>query len=47
MDWKKLTLLGCIVGLTGCRGSTIVLGNLTSMAIVVAMLWSTINMNRG
>lgn len=32
--------------LSGCRGSTVLVGNLTAMAIVVVMMWSTLNMNR-
>lgn len=47
MNWK---ILGCagfgVFLMTGCRGSTVLVGNLTAMAIVVVMLWSTINMNR-
>ena len=46
-NWKTIALaisMGLLVG--GCRGSTIVAGNVTSMLIVVVMLWSTLNMNR-
>lgn len=38
-----LSLAGLI---SGCRGSTVLVGNLTAMAIVVVMMWSTLNMNR-
>jgi hypothetical protein len=39
-------LLSFVGFLSGCRGSTALVGNLTAMAIVVFMMWSTLNMNR-
>ena len=47
MDWKLIALAVGLTTMTGCKGSTIVVGNLTTMAIVVVMLWSTLNIDRG
>ena len=46
MNWKLAGIVLLAIGLSGCKGSAIVAGNLTSMVVVVAMLWSTLNMNR-
>ena len=46
MNWRVVVIAVVAAGVSGCKGSVIVAGNLTSMLIVVAMLWSTLNINR-
>jgi len=44
--YTKMFFTACIVGLVagGCRATTVVLGNLTTMFIVVVMFWSTLRL---
>jgi hypothetical protein len=46
MNWRVVAIAVVAAGVSGCKGSAVVAGNLTSMLVVVAMLWSTLNMNR-
>jgi ACR3 family arsenite efflux pump ArsB len=48
MSHKSIVAIGVAVALaaSGCRASTVVVGNLTSMCIVIVMMWSTLRMNR-
>ena len=47
MNWTRIGIVAAVMMSTaGCRGSTVLVGNLTAMAVVLVMLWSTLNMNR-
>lgn len=39
-------LLGMLLSTPGCQSSAFVVGNFASMAIVLVMLWSTLNIRR-
>lgn len=48
MRHKTIATIGIVAALAagGCRASTVVLGNLTTMCIVIVMFWSTLRLNR-
>gem|GEM_PF-4659090 len=39
-------ILGMLLSTPGCQSSAFVVGNFASMAIVLVMLWSTLNIRR-
>lgn len=47
MNWTRMGLVIALsLSTAGCRGSTVLAGNLTAMIVVLVMMWSTLNMNR-
>ncbi|MFB6351929.1 MAG: hypothetical protein ABEN55_11485 [Bradymonadaceae bacterium] len=47
MNWTRTGfLLAVVLSTAGCRGSTVLVGNLTAMAVVLVMMWSTLNIDR-
>lgn len=44
--WKGAALIVVALGLSGCEGQYVLMGNTASMVVTCAMLWGTLKINR-